>query len=72
MVYLTNYEALNGALKSRTENIAYEMPNLANAAALLFEYTLRCNPIIIQIGRENKFSAEIWLWWVAEDVDPYG
>ena len=38
MVYLTNYEALNGALKSRTENIAYEMPNLANAAALLFEY----------------------------------
>lgn len=38
MVYLTNYEALNEALKSRTENIAYEMPNLANAAALLFEY----------------------------------
>ena len=32
---------------------------------------LRCNPIIPQIGRENKFSAEIWLWRVAEDVDPY-
>ena len=38
MVYLTNYDALLAALRSRTENIPYEMPNLANAAALLFEY----------------------------------
>ena len=38
MVYLTNYDALLAALRSRTENIPYEMPNLANAAAFLFEY----------------------------------
>ena len=38
MVYLTNYDALCGALRSRTENIDYETPNLANAAALLWEF----------------------------------
>lgn len=38
MVYLTNYDALCAALRSRAENIPYEMPNLANAAALLVEY----------------------------------
>ena len=32
---------------------------------------LRCNLIITQIGRENKFSAEICLLRVAEDVAPY-
>ena len=38
MVYLTNYDYLCAALRDRTESIPYEMPNLANAAALLFEY----------------------------------
>ena len=32
---------------------------------------LFADPIITQIGRENNLSAEIWLWRVAEDVDPY-
>lgn len=38
MVYLTNYDNLCAALRDRTENIPYETPNLANAAALLFEH----------------------------------
>ena len=43
MVYLTNYDALCDALHSRTENIPYETPNLANAAALLWEFMQEIN-----------------------------
>ena len=43
MVYLTNYDALCDALRSRTENIPYETPNLANAAALLWEFMQEIN-----------------------------
>ena len=43
MVYLTNYDALCGALRSRTENIPYETANLANAAAILWEFMPQVN-----------------------------
>ena len=43
MVYLTNYDALLEALRSRTEEISYETPNLANAAALLWEFLPQIN-----------------------------
>ena len=43
MVYLTNYDALLEALRSRTEEIPYETPNLANAAALLWEFLPQIN-----------------------------
>ena len=43
MVYLTNYDQLCDALRQRTENIPYETPNLANAAALLWEYLADVN-----------------------------
>ncbi len=43
MVYLTNYEALLEQLKKRTEGIGYETPNLANAAALLWEFLPQIN-----------------------------
>ncbi len=43
MVYLTNYDQLCDALRNRTENISYETPNLANAAALLWEYLADIN-----------------------------
>ena len=43
MVYLTNYDQLCDALRNRTENIPYETPNLANAAALLWEYLADIN-----------------------------
>ena len=33
--------------------------------------TLRCNPIITQIGRENNISAEILLLRTVEDACPY-
>lgn len=35
---MTNYETLCEALRARTENIPYETANLANAAALLWEF----------------------------------
>ena len=35
---MTNYEMLCGQLRDRVENIPYETANLANAAALLWEY----------------------------------
>ena len=38
MVYLTDYAALCDHLRQRTAGIAYETPNLANAAALLWEF----------------------------------
>lgn len=43
MVYLANYDQLCDALRQRTENIPYETPNLANAAALLWEYLADVN-----------------------------
>ena len=43
MVYLTNYDALLEQLRKRTENIPFETPNLANAAALLWEYMPEIN-----------------------------
>ena len=43
MIYLTNYDQLCDALRQRTENIPYETPNLANAAALLWEYLADVN-----------------------------
>ena len=43
MVYLTNFDGLCDALRSRTENISYETPNLANAAALLWEFVPEIN-----------------------------
>lgn len=43
MVYLTNYDALLEALRSRTEEVSYETPNLANAAALLWEFLPQIN-----------------------------
>lgn len=38
MIRLTDYAGLRAALAARTENIPYETANLANAAALLWEY----------------------------------
>ena len=38
MVYLTDYTALCAHLRQRTKNIPYETANLANAAALLWEF----------------------------------
>ena len=35
---MTNYDLLCAALRARIENIPYETANLANAAALLWEY----------------------------------
>ena len=43
MVYLTNYDALLEQLEYRTEGIAYETANLANAAALLWEFLPQIN-----------------------------
>ena len=43
MVYLTNYDALLEQLRQRTESIPYETANLANAAALLWEYLPEIN-----------------------------
>lgn len=43
MVYLTNYDALLEQLRRRTENIPYETANLANAAALLWEFLPQIN-----------------------------
>lgn len=43
MVYLTDYAALCDALRARAENIPYETPNLANAAALLWEFLPEIN-----------------------------
>ena len=43
MVYLTNYDALLEALRSRTEEVSYETPNLANAAALLWDFLPQIN-----------------------------
>jgi len=40
---MTNYEMLCEALRARTENISYEVANLANAAALLWEYLPNIN-----------------------------
>lgn len=38
MIRLTDYASLRAALQQRTEGIPYETANLANAAALLYEY----------------------------------
>ena len=35
---MTNYDALCAALREKVENIPYETANLANAAALIWEY----------------------------------
>ena len=35
---MTNYDVLCAALRARTDEIPYETPNLANAAALLWDY----------------------------------
>ena len=43
MVYLTNYDNLCAALHARTEGVSYETPNLANAAALLWEFLPEIN-----------------------------
>ncbi len=43
MVYLTNYDGLLTQLENRTEGIPYEMANLANAAALLWEFLPQIN-----------------------------
>lgn len=43
MVYLTNYDSLCAAMRSRMENIPYETANLANAAALLWEFLPEIN-----------------------------
>ncbi len=43
MVYLTNYDALLEQLEYRTEGIPYETANLANAAALLWEFLPEIN-----------------------------
>lgn len=43
MVYLSNYEALMEQFNLRTEGISYETPNLANAAALLWEFLPQIN-----------------------------
>ena len=40
---MTNYRLLWAALEDRTENIPYETANLANAAALLWEYVDKVN-----------------------------
>lgn len=43
MVYLTNYDGLLEQLEKRAEGIVYETPNLANAAALLWEFLPEIN-----------------------------
>lgn len=43
MVFLTDYAALREHLRQRTENIPYETANLANAAALLWEFLPQIN-----------------------------
>ena len=43
MVFLTNYAALRDALRQRTAQIPYETANLANAAALLWEFLPQIN-----------------------------
>ncbi len=43
MTYLTDYKALCAHLRQRTENIPYETANLANAAALLWEFLPQIN-----------------------------
>ena len=40
---MTNYDILCAALRARTEDIPYEMANLANAAALIWEYGPQIN-----------------------------
>ena len=40
---MTNYDLLCTALRARTEDIPYETANLANAAALLWEYMENIN-----------------------------
>ena len=40
---MTNYDILCAALRARTEDIPYEMANLANAAALIWEYVPQIN-----------------------------
>lgn len=40
---MTNYDVLCAALRARTEDIPYEMANLANAAALIWEYVPQIN-----------------------------
>ena len=40
---MTNYDILCAALRARTEDIPYETANLANAAALLWEYVPEIN-----------------------------
>lgn len=40
---MTNYDILCAALRARTEDIPYEMANLANAAALIWEYVPNIN-----------------------------
>ena len=40
---MTNYDQLCAALRQRTQGIPYEMSNLANAAALLWEYLPQVN-----------------------------
>lgn len=43
MIFLTDYTALREHLRQRTENIPYETANLANAAALLWEFLPQIN-----------------------------
>ena len=47
--------------------------SLRSMSSLLRKHcpALRCNPIITQIGRENKFFAEILLLRTVEDACPY-
>ena len=40
---MTNYDVLCAALRAKTDEIPYETPNLANAAALLWEYVPNIN-----------------------------
>ena len=40
---MTNYDLLCAALRARTEDIPYETANLANAAALIWEYVPNIN-----------------------------
>ena len=43
MTYLTNFAAMHAELCRRTENIPYETANLANAAAILWEFMPQVN-----------------------------
>ena len=43
MTYLTNFAAMREQLRHRTENIPYETANLANAAAILWEFMPQIN-----------------------------